>query len=643
MSKKVLLFTFLLTFITFCIFTPSYAGLTGKVLGELGMDEQTQNMGDALQGELTALAGTLGRGKVDTVRGASAAMGELALNSGELICNSWIIGFRIKIRNMIIDNHDLEGDVQVQHMQAIQRMQEFADKLERECSRVGLMGPQGPTGLVGDNGQPIEVAPPETADDGRIHPRDGETVADEICRRKCAREYAKMLQEERFLEDGERSKQWWDQQVREKQAAMRENEQKLRDAEKTLRDTDKILKKGLSGNASPAKRDAYVRAGQQNADAQRNIEHYGPLVERGRQELESAQSGARTANSYVQRQRQVTEAARTAYYNCLKNCIKSAQDAGESTTLTCPSQYKCAKPFKGEDKPVPDKQSSVAPTQPVPVQKGACVVPKQPQSIMIGANSEFGSGAAMKDKIKGQAKGMGMGALNNVLGGSGLKLGGGGKDKGPKTQKDPTKGKFIASKSGGVELGVRTGTTKKGQILISSKILEGPGDGTFHAVWLEDGAGNKILPSEYMIYTLYRDWKLTVWWTHDRWVDGEHVLHEEGQEVTVGRDTFGDFGVRYQGPEGVGNSVWSQLGFNNASKGVQTLGTVFPVTVTDLANSPCPYYLQTHVTLPKEDPVRTVPFLHEIPVLGDAFKDGGGKNKKNLQIMIRPALVQGAE
>lgn len=626
MAKRFFLLALSLVF--FFSATAAHAGLTGKVLGELGMDEQTQNMGDALQSELTALAGTLGRGKVDTVRGATGALGELALNSGELICNSWIIGFRVKIRNMIIDNNGLDGDVQAQHMRAIQRMQEFADKLERECARVGLMGPQGPTGLVGDNGQPVEVAPPE--DDGRVKPRDGETVADEICRRKCAREYAKMLQEERFLESGERSQQWWDEQVRNKQAAMADNERRLQDAQKTLRDTQKILDKGLSGNASPAKKEAYVRAGQQNADAQREIDHFGPLVERGRQELESAQAGARTAADYVQRQRQAYENARDAYYNCLKNCIKSAQDAGEATTLTCPAGYGCAAPAEGQKSATP-------------VQKGACMMPKSPRSIMVGANSEVGSGAAMKDKIKGQAKGMAMGALNNVLGGSGMSLGGGGgKDKGPKTQKDPTKGKFIATESQGVELGVRTGTTKKGQVLISAKILEGPGDGTFHAMWLEDGMGQVILPSEYLIFSLYRDWKLTVWWTHDRWVDGEHVLHEEGKEVTVGRDELGAFGTRYQGPEGARNSIWSQQGFNNASKGIQTLGAVFPLTAEQLMASPCPYYLQTHVTLPKEDPVRTVPFLHEIPVLGSVM-DGEKKSKKDLQILIRPTIINDAQ
>lgn len=630
MAKR--FFLLALSLVCFIFSSPAHAGLTGKVLGELGMDEQTQNMGDALQSELTAYAGTFGRGKVDTVRGASGAMGELALNSGELICNSWIIGFRVKIRNMIIENGQLDGEARDQHLQLIQKMQDFAAKLERECARVGLMGPQGPTGLVGDNGQPVDVAPPETTDDGRVKPRDGETIADEICRRKCAREYAKMLQEERFLEDGERSKAWWDEQVRNKQAAMADNERRLKESQRILRDTDKIIKKGLSGNASRAQRDAYERAGQQNADAQRNIDHFGPLVERGRQELESAQAGARTAADYVQRQRQAYENARDAYYNCLKNCIKSAQDAGEATTLTCPAGYGCAAPADG-------KKSAA------PVQKGACFVPKAPKSILVGANSEVGSGAAMKDKIKGQAKGMAMGALNNVLGGSGMSLGGGGggKDKGPKTQKDPTKGKFIATESQGVELGVRTGTTKKGQVLISAKILEGPGDGTFHAMWLEDGMGQVILPSEYLIFSLYRDWKLTVWWTHDRWVDGEHVLHEEGKEVTVGRDELGAFGVRYQGPEGARNSIWSQQGFNNASKGIQTLGAVFPLTAQQLMSSPCPYYLQTHVTLPKEDPVRTVPFLHEIPVMGGLFSEKDAKQKaKDLQIMIQPTVIREA-
>ncbi|MCB1682161.1 MAG: hypothetical protein H6858_05070 [Rhodospirillales bacterium] len=284
-------------------------------------------------------------------------------------------------------------------------------------------------------------------------------------------------------------------------------------------------------------------------------------------------------------------------------------------------------------------------TCPEKPKKTACVVPKAPHSITVGANSEVGSGAALKDKISGQAKGMAMGALNNVIGGSGFSLGGGGnKSKGPKTQKDPTKGQYIASESNGVKLGVRTGINKDRQVLISAKIIEGPGDGTFQAMWLEDGAGDIILPTEYLIFSLYRDWKLTVWWTEDHYVNGQHVSHDEGKEVTVGRDHYGDFALRYQGPEGMQNSIWNQLGFNNASKGVQSLGVVFPVTVDDLASNPCPYYLQTQITLPKLDPVRTVPFLHEIPVLGEAFRNPDDKKaKKDLQIMIRPAIIGGAE
>ena len=608
MLKRLFILAFLVFFISFTSVSPSYAGLTGKILGELGMDEEVQNMGDALQSETTALAsgaawrltGALKGKTVDSVRGASGALAELALNYGDLICNAWIISFRVRIRNMVIDNVALSGDAQAQHSRLIQKMQQFADKLEIECTRVGFMGPTGPvdnSGASSAGGGGEATEPPK--EEWRIQPRDGETVGDAICRHKCGSLWLAMREEERELAKVEKSKQSADEQVKEKQASLTKKQKELSDAQKELEETGRIIKEGINGNDSSAKKNAYVKAGQRNRIAEATVNRLTPEVAKAQEELSSAQSFAASVASSLRWQQGRTDKARQAYFDCVRNCVSAATAAGEKMTLKCPDDFPCpTTPQQAQEKSVPPRQ----------IQKSTCAYPKQTQSILIGANGEVGSGAALKDKVKGQAKGMALGALNNVIGGSGFSLGGGGnKSKGPKTEKDPTrKLKYSSVRAGETELGVRSMYTQDG-LLVSAKVLESPGDGTFHAMWLEDEDGNRYLPTRYLIYDLYRDWKLTVWWTEDHYVNGQHVSHDEGKEVTVGRDEA-TFMKRFEGQEGAGNSIWSQLGFNNASKGVQSLGAVFDVPPAVL-NSGCPLRLVTHVSLPKQDPVVTQPVV----------------------------------
>lgn len=301
-----------------------------------------------------------------------------------------------------------------------------------------------------------------------------------------------------------------------------------------------------------------------------------------------------------------------------------------------------------------------------PKETGALVVPQQegamqscsysyPGMLQIGPNSEYGSGAAMTDKIKSQATGMAMGALGNVLGGKGVSFGGGGDGigspgggsgaQGPKTERDPTSGQVthVASADGATKLDMRAIMPDPKQILISTKIVETPGNGTFHTMWLSDGMGHIALPDQYFIYDVYQDWKLSVWWTHDRWVDGEHVYHGEGREDTSGRNDLGSIAAWYSGQKGVENSIWANMGFKNASKGIKTLGVVFDTSMLD-ASGKCPLTLGTYITQPEGDPVTAVPVLADIPVLGGLFKsrDGAGAEKSGAVIMITPHSIQDA-
>jgi hypothetical protein len=170
------------------------SAVVGAYLGEKGFSEQTQNAADALESALAAAAT-----KGESVRGASGALGQIALNSGNLICDSWIIGFKLRIQKMHQDavyNPDLDP--------LIQKAEDFVAKLEANCARVGFMGPTPPQGggVVagggkatgggkgtggGTGGGGIPGGTGGVSDGpGAFTPTPGSTIADEICRRNCA-------------------------------------------------------------------------------------------------------------------------------------------------------------------------------------------------------------------------------------------------------------------------------------------------------------------------------------------------------------------------------------------------------------------------------------------------------------------------
>ena len=260
--------------------------------------------------------------------------------------------------------------------------------------------------------------------------------------------------------------------------------------------------------------------------------------------------------------------------------------------------------------------------------QASCSFPEVYPAITVGPNDKVGSGAQFEKDLKNKAKGMAMGGLM----GGGVSFGGssdgdfgvgrgssGSGQKGPKLDKDPTSGAFVDIESQDTELEIRAGYTDEG-LVVSTEIDDTPGDGTFHAQWLQGADGTVYLPVRYLILELYRNWKLSVWWTHDRWVNGDHVYHDEGDSVTVGRDTLGTWKV-YEGEEGMKNSIWKSLGFETAKKGVEHLGAVFDVPPEALSG-PCPLQLVTHISLPKDDPVTTVPVVASLTAQGGSSADG---------------------
>lgn len=241
-----------------------------------------------------------------------------------------------------------------------------------------------------------------------------------------------------------------------------------------------------------------------------------------------------------------------------------------------------------------------------------CPNPAANESILVGPNDEVGSSAKFQEKMKDKAKGVVGGLLGGLLGGGGNGDGGSSDDG---TVKDPVKKKHkleIEDKAAKRELLTGAIFTPDG-LLVSTNIKKAPGDGTFHTVYLENDRGWRMVPIGLYLYEIWKSWKLTVSWTKDTYVDGEHVSHEEGgwseswkELIAKGEEVI--YGEVYDAP------IWQQMGFNTAASGVRGLGTLFPVSPAMLREEPM--NLVIHITDPDEDPVMTYPYVLRLS-LGD--------------------------
>ena len=247
------------------------------------------------------------------------------------------------------------------------------------------------------------------------------------------------------------------------------------------------------------------------------------------------------------------------------------------------------------------------------------------QPIIVGDNAEVGSGARLKQKVTEAAGNLLGGAVGGLFGGSGgnsgggsfpfgggSPFGGGGGSSPPsggngpdiETTDDPVaedKKRIFTDPATGTKIAVGTRMTPDG-LLVSTNILESPDDGTFQTLYLLDPEGKKAGPSRYDVYEMYQDWKLTVHWTEDRYVNGKHVSHREGGWSEEGRNILGTFKVPH-GKDG----IWNKMGFSNAVQGIKGLGALFPIKPGLLSAQPM--NLVVHITKPGEDTVTTVPFV----------------------------------
>lgn len=616
-----------LTFLLLAVMLqPAQAGVVGKALGELGMDEQTQSLGDALQGELSALAT-----KGNAVRGASGALTELTVNSGELICNAWLINFRVDIRNMIIENSVLSGDEQIRHTQVIQKMQAFVDKLALECTRVGLIGEGGPVAGESDEDAEEETEQEEAEEDWRITPRSGETVGDAICRHRCQAAFDTMRKWEKSQKSAEESLKKASDEVARLQKKLAKLEADLAESKAKVAKAKKNVGKTLNPDSSFAERQAVINAG-------KDLSVYEPAVKRLTGEVASAKAALKKAQAQVKSWqdhvnwvKRYADEARNAYYDCIRNCVKEATAAGEKMTLTCPDDYPCL--TKGSEA-VPGKGETTSKSKETAY---VCPMPPAHLAVVVGANDKIGSGARLKNKVKeafGGGFGVGGSGGSSIGGGFGQGRstfgGGGGRPEiGPKPDLDDDPiddDDKVTQEVQGVELATGAMWTDEG-LLVSVSIEDAPGDGTFQSIFLEDSEGRRRAPDEIRLYGMWHEWHLSVTWTYREWVDNELVKEESGGWSEDGRNVYVASSLTEGAAQDAG--LWKMMGFKTANKGMRSVGAVFKIRKEDLAK---PMDVVVHTTLPEESPVTTV------PIVGRLFRQGETEDR-NFDVLIQPTLA----
>ncbi|NKB18976.1 MAG: hypothetical protein GKS01_00385 [Alphaproteobacteria bacterium] len=274
-------------------------------------------------------------------------------------------------------------------------------------------------------------------------------------------------------------------------------------------------------------------------------------------------------------------------------------------------------------------------------QKSACIVSgDKVEPIRIGSNDKYGTTAAFTNKVKDTAAGALGGLLGGLTGGA-INLGGGDDDKqsGPKIESDPlSEGDYTHIKGGGFDVGMRAGFVD-GNFIVSHKIFESPDDNsTFHAMWLVDSKGRKILPKRYLVYDIYVDHKLTVWWTYDHWTNGEHDYHSEGGWSEEWTEDLGKLRLIFEGEKGVKNSIWYQSGFDTAVKGVRSVAAVYENVDPDILKGPCPVRTVAHLTKPSQTPV-----LNTVPLVGDMFRGKKTDDDNPLLVLIKPRIIKDAQ
>lgn len=217
-------------------------------------------------------------------------------------------------------------------------------------------------------------------------------------------------------------------------------------------------------------------------------------------------------------------------------------------------------------------------------------------SIIVGTRAAVGTDTVAEKAAEG--------VVGGVLGGILGRNDGARRSDRPDTIRDPTRKldyAEIKAMNGGLETGARAQWGESG-LLVSVRIDDAPGKGTFQSVFLQACDGRRFYPIHYEIYKLWPERSVAVGWSRATSVDGRVTDRESGSLA----NTWGD-GVN-AGPEGEGAGIWQSLGFDRAHHGARQLGAWFDIDPAEFAMLG-ELGLFVHTTLPRREPVTTAASL----------------------------------
>lgn len=201
------------------------------------------------------------------------------------------------------------------------------------------------------------------------------------------------------------------------------------------------------------------------------------------------------------------------------------------------------------------------------------------------ASESLGSKAGETAKgLAGGLLGIGGGPLGGLGGGGGPRMAG--KPRGPWTD--------LASGDTGIEM---TGwlykprsKKKKPEIRIGIRIADSPDSGAPHTMLLQNQNGDMLWPIGYMVFELWRNWKLTITVTRETYVDGQLVSREVSQSSYSWKELLDRYVAVLEAP-----SIWEQLGGDNPKAFSKFRGVIVQYALPENFN-PAEWTLVTHVT-----------------------------------------------
>ncbi len=145
---------------------------------------------------------------------------------------------------------------------------------------------------------------------------------------------------------------------------------------------------------------------------------------------------------------------------------------------------------------------------------------------------------------------------------------------------------------------------KKPEIRIAQRIVDSPDDSSPHMMLLQNKDGRILRPFSYMIFELWKHWKLTITITRDTWVNGVHTSHSVSRESSQWSELAERYKLIMQAP-----GIWEQFGLSPFGK-LKGIVAQFPLPENF---NPAEWTLISHNTTKTKmfgkEVIKTIPFV----------------------------------